>query len=97
MNITELKQAIDECGKNVAVVTFTKKSGVERVMKCTRNFDLLDEHSAALNYTRPTQEPNYDCEALDMLRVWDLENEGWRTVTAKTTTSVVDSGEPIVQ
>jgi hypothetical protein len=97
MTISELKLAISECGKNVAVVTFTKKNGAERVMKCTRNFDLLDEDSAALNYTRPTQEPNYDCEALDMVRVWDLENEGWRTITAKTTTSVVDSGEPIIQ
>ena len=88
MTINELKQRIRECGDNIAVVAFTKKDGTERVMKCSLNFELLERHSDKTGYKKPTQSANYDCESRGMVRVWDVENEGWRTVTASTVSGV---------
>lgn len=88
MTVNELKNRIIECGNNIAIVTFTKKDGSERVMKCSLNFELLEKRSDETEYVRPTKEPAFDAESRGMVRVWDVENKGWRTITAKTVSDI---------
>jgi hypothetical protein len=59
---------------NICVVTFTKKDGTERVMRCTLKSDML-----------PTPvEPKLIGEVKvrktnpNMLAVWDLDKSAWR-------------------
>lgn len=59
-----------------ATVTFIKKDGTERAMKCTLR------EGVAIPYekkTERTREPNDD-----ILPVWDLEAGGWRSITLST-------------
>lgn len=83
MTTTEVKNSIINAG--IAVVTFNKKNGEKRVMKCTLNKSLLREmaNNGESSYTDPTESASYDAESLGMVRVWDLENDGWRTITAE--------------
>lgn len=89
MTTDELKKEMGESA-NVTVV-FTKKNGTERVMKCTRNFEYLLANVQSTGYVQPIGDANYDAEALGMVRVWDLEEQGWRTITAATVSSVAAS------
>ena len=57
-------------------ITFTKKDGTERVMRCTL------QEGVAIPYekkTERTREGN-----ADILPVWDIEANGWRSVTIST-------------
>lgn len=85
MTTTELKSQI---GNAVAVVTFTKKNGEKRVMKCAINKEYLLANAAETEYVEPTGTASFDAEARGMIRVWDLENKGWRTITADTVETV---------
>lgn len=55
---------------NVVVVTFTKKDGEERVMKCTLNENLLPPKD-------PDVKPKKKSE--DVIAVWDLDKSAWRS------------------
>lgn len=55
----------------VVRVTFTKKDGTERVMQCTR--DLKRAPHA------PVPKNENFVDNLDVIRVYDLEAEGWRS------------------
>ena len=57
-----------------AVVTFTKKDGTERKMKCTLSEDLIPlDH-------RPTNDGTPRIKLNDtVLPVFDLDNQGWRS------------------
>lgn len=85
MTTTELKNQI---GTAAAVVTFTKKNGEKRVMKCAINKEYLLTNVAETEYVEPTGTASFDAEARGMVRVWDLENKGWRTITADTVETV---------
>lgn len=52
-------------------VTFTKADGTERVMRCTKDFDLVpvDQH--------PAQHDPVDY--VDLMKVFDLDVQGWRS------------------
>lgn len=58
--------------ENIVTVVFTKKDGTERTMKCTLRPDLLPE--TQINEDRATRKEN-----MNVLSVYDLENEGWRS------------------
>jgi hypothetical protein len=62
-----------ELFKNIVTVDFIKKDGTQRKMRCTLRADLLppqtDIEEAVQNKTANP----------DVLAVWDLENEGWRS------------------
>ena len=60
--------------KTVATVTFTKKDGSERIMKCS----LLDEHIGDYDFKT---EGNGRPENESVIAVWDVENDGWRSIT----------------
>lgn len=63
--LTELK-------KTAVVVTFEKKNGEMRTMNCTRNLEL------APHAPRPKEATPYD-DNEDIIRVYDLNAEGWRS------------------
>ena len=62
-----------ELFKNIVTVDFIKKDGTQRKLRCTLRADLLppqtDLEEAVQNKTANP----------DVLAVWDLENEGWRS------------------
>lgn len=67
---------------NIVSVTFTKKNGDKRVMKCTQMSDRVPE----VKQTRNTPD--------DLLVVFDLEKEGWRSFYEDSVTDyVVVQGE----
>lgn len=82
MEATELKNRIQNA--NIAVVTFTKKNGDKRVMKCTLNTSLLKAmaENGESSYKTPMNGANYNDVEKGLVRVWDLENDGWRTIIA---------------
>jgi hypothetical protein len=57
---------------NVSNVTFTKKNGEQRVMKCT----LMPEHLPPLEVKEGTSEKEVNTE---VLAVWDIEKDAWRS------------------
>jgi hypothetical protein len=59
-----------------AEITFTKKDGTKRIMKCTLR------EGVAIPYEKKTDRTR---EAKDnVLPVWDLEADGWRSVNTET-------------
>ncbi len=74
-------------GENVAEVKFqrrTPKPGYpnERRMLCTNNIPLLNSAKGkyALNYKAPTEGPKYNPTSKNLLVVWDIFMQGYRTV-----------------
>ena len=66
---------------STAQVTFTKKDGSERVMKCTLLPDVIEP------YERKTEGPARNISE-DVLPVWDLEAKAWRSITVSSVKSV---------
>ena len=77
-NVTEqeilsFQQLLQEkMGKGIVLVTFVKKDGSERVMRCTRNFKLIPKDQ------RPTDDAEKE-KLYDLVKCYDLEMEGWRS------------------
>lgn len=59
---------------NICVVTFTKRDGAERVMRCTLKSDMLP----APTTTKTVGETKVRKTNPDMLAVWDLDKSAWR-------------------
>lgn len=57
----------------VATITFTKKDGTERVMKCTLRQDIAVPHERKTDRVKEPKD--------DLLPVWDTEALAWRTIT----------------
>lgn len=63
---------IEALGKGVVTVTFTKKDGTERTMRCTRSTTYIPiEHAPKSDTSKE--------EITDNIRVFDIENQGWRS------------------
>jgi hypothetical protein len=58
----------------IANVTFVKKDGTERVLRCTLSPTELPEQTDLEKAFKQQKTPNPD-----VLAVWDLENLGWRS------------------
>ena len=69
MEKTELLQSLSE---REVVVTFTKKDGSERVMKCTRNLSSIPSDMQPKGTMQKVEES-------DNIRVFDVEQQGWRS------------------
>ena len=69
-NVDKVKSLLNE---NVMNVTFTKKDGTERVMKCTRNWQLVEAFST--NFAPPL---NINSVPDEVVVVWDMEKDDWR-------------------
>ena len=80
----EFRSYIIETLKNDELtVTFNKKDGTERVMKCTRN----------LSKVPSDQQPSGTMELKETsaIRVFDLEANGWRSFNAESVTAIETS------
>lgn len=53
-------------------VTFTKKDGTERVMKCTTKWSYIPDEKHPIGESTLT-------ENREVIRVYDLDNDGWRS------------------
>jgi hypothetical protein len=69
MDRYELKETLS---KGVVTVTFDKRDGSLREMRCTLQPDLLPPQLLQENET-PRK------ENLEVLSVWDIESHGWRS------------------
>jgi len=61
----------DLARSNIISVTFTKKNGEMRTMKCSLKDEYID---GEVKKSTSIRKPNYD-----VLPVWDLDNNGWRS------------------
>ena len=59
---------------NVVTVTFTKKDGSERVMRCT-----LQEEFLPAQDVKDIKEGKVRNKSEEVVAVWDLEKESWRS------------------
>lgn len=66
--------------ENVLSITFTKKDGTERVMKCTLRPDYVIPHEKKTDRVREVAD--------HIIPVWDIEAQGWRSVNVDTITAV---------
>ncbi len=75
--------------KNVIKVTFTKVNGDERIMRCTLHDSILPEQNIGGIKKK---------ENLDVLSVWDLDNNGWRSFRLDSVTDyqVVEGVEELI-
>jgi hypothetical protein len=69
-NIYDALKSLLSCGS--VSITFTKRDGTERVMKCTNVLADIPEER------RPIGESTFS-ENKDIIRVYDIESEGWRS------------------
>jgi len=66
--------------RNDCIVTFTKKDGTERKMKCTL------KEGVAIPYEKKTDRTREG--SVEILPVWDLEANGWRSINVSTMQSL---------
>jgi len=59
--------------QGAATIVFTKKDGSERVMKCTLQEGVVVPHEKTTDRVKEQKD--------DILPVWDLEANAWRSIT----------------
>lgn len=59
--------------QGAATIVFTKKDGSERVMKCTLQEGIVVPHEKTTDRVKEPKD--------DILPVWDLEANAWRSIT----------------
>lgn len=67
MNIEELRKLLKA---NLVTIVFTKKDGTKREMHCTTISDYLPDAAKGITNMPPKE---------DIVTVWDLEQNGWRS------------------
>lgn len=73
-NLTQSRESISALLKTCdATITFTKKDGTERAMKCTLREGVAIPYEKKTERTRERNDDN--------LPVWDLEANAWRSIT----------------
>ena len=77
------EELVESLKQGELVVTFKKKDGSERVMKCTKSFGLIPEDKQPKNETTPKLDENGNVVVSDLITVWDIESEGWRSFDFK--------------
>jgi hypothetical protein len=63
-------------------ITFTKKDGSERVMRCTLRPDVV------VPYEKKTDQPKKAVVPNNMITVWDLQSSTFKKVNLETTTLI---------
>jgi len=69
---------------NICVVTFTKRDGSERVMRCT----LKTEHLPVLPVVESTTLKTPRKKSDTTICVWDLDKSAWRSFTVDSVKSI---------
>lgn len=70
LNIEEIKQILKE---NICYVTFTKKDGTKRDMKCTLNSERIPTEKQPKNTEKVKK------QSKDVIPVFDLDKNEWRS------------------
>ena len=82
------KQSIQsELSKGPLLVTFTKKDGTLRSMKCTIAEWLVPQLEAA------DKTPRVVAENDNLVKAYDLEKQGWRSFNVDSVISIFDTNE----
>lgn len=82
------KQSIQsELTKGPLLVTFTKKDGTRRAMKCTLAEWLVPQPEAT------DKAPRVVVENDNLIKAYDLENSGWRSFNVDSVISIFDTNE----
>lgn len=68
--------------QETVVVTFTKLDGDERVMTCTKSFDVIPEEHQPKTNKQPKE---------GTITVWDVNAKGWRSFRYDRVKKVVDN------
>lgn len=68
-------------------IIFIKKNGEKREMNASRDFQFLTEYSEELGFETPTHAASYNAADYGLVRVWDCDELGWRSIVAA---SVID-------
>lgn len=80
MTVDEIKNVMDTAP--LWTVRFLKKNGMERRMIATRDWTFLKENADEMQWVAPVNKANYDADLLGLVRVWDCDELGWRTIPA---------------
>jgi hypothetical protein len=86
------EELVESLKQGEVVVTFKKKDGSERVMKCTKSFNIIPEDKQPKTETNvePKLDENGNPIVSDLITVWDVESNGWRSFDFK---SLIKVGE----
>ena len=68
--IPEEKQLVEELQKGIFQITFNKLDGDERIMTCTKSFDIIPEEHKPKTDKQPKA---------GNVTVWDINAKGWRS------------------
>ena len=74
------QRLVDILKDKIVIINFIKKDGSPRAMNCTLIPELID--------TTPSYSTPREYGPLDIITVWDLEAQGWRSVKPETIISV---------
>ena len=94
LTTNELKDIFKRNSERITVITFAKRNSgwyntyEMRTIKCTRSFDMLNHFKDEMNYTPPVGPALYNADDYNLVRVWDIENEGWRCIPVDRIVSV---------
>lgn len=69
---------LEHLAENTMTITFTKKDGTQRVMRCTRDMNTIPAEK------HPSTTTTND--ATDAIRVFDLEKQEWRSFNLSSVT-----------
>ena len=75
------EELVENLKEGEVIVTFKKKDGTERVMRCTKSFDSIPEEKRPKTTSDVIDKPS--TTNTDLLMVWDLDKEGWRSFDYK--------------
>lgn len=70
---------LKQLSKNVVTISFTKKDGTERIMNCTRCFDIIPIEFHPKGESKKESEFIKESESTDLINVFDVEKNGWRS------------------
>ena len=84
------QELVESLKEGEVVVTFKKKDGTERVMKCTKNIAHIPEEFHPKTDKVVKLDENGNAIESDTITVWDMESNGWRSFDYK---SILKIGE----
>lgn len=84
------QELVESLKEGEVVVTFKKKDGTERVMKCTKNIVHIPEEFHPKTDKVVKLDENGNAIESDNITVWDMESNGWRSFDYK---SILKIGE----
>ena len=74
-NIIVKEEILEDLHKGICKVTFTKKDGTERVMKCT----LVEEYLPKIEAEKVEKNATSNSRNDEVYAVWDVEKDAWRS------------------